>query len=33
VHPVPGADADYNAGDDSNLVLARPDVIMNDIRL
>jgi hypothetical protein len=30
---VPGADADANAGDRSYLVLAKPDVIMNDIRL
>jgi hypothetical protein len=30
---VPGADADDNAGDRSYLVLARPRVIMNDIRL
>ena len=30
---VPGADADDNAGDRSYLVLAKPNVIMNDIRL
>jgi hypothetical protein len=30
---VPGADADANAGDRSYLVLAKPNVIMNDIRL
>jgi hypothetical protein len=30
---VPGADDDDNAGDRSYLVLARPSVIMNDIRL
>jgi hypothetical protein len=28
-----GADADDNAGDRSYLVLAKPNVIMNDIRL
>lgn len=30
---VPGADADANAGDRNYLVLAKPNVIMNDIRL
>jgi hypothetical protein len=30
---VPGADADGNAGDRNYLVLAKPNVIMNDIRL
>jgi Sigma-70, region 4 len=30
---VPGADADDNAGDRNHLVLAKPNVIMNDIRL
>jgi hypothetical protein len=30
---VPGADADASAGDRSYLVLAKPNVIMNDIRL
>jgi hypothetical protein len=30
---VPGADADTNAGDRTYLVLAKPNVIMNDIRL
>jgi hypothetical protein len=30
---VPGADVDANAGDRTYLVLARPNVIMNDIRL
>lgn len=30
---VPGADADDNAGDRTYLVLAKPDVTMNDIRL
>ena len=30
---MPGADADANAGDRSYLVLAKPNVIMNDIRL
>ena len=30
---VPGADADANGGDRSYLVLAKPNVIMNDIRL
>jgi hypothetical protein len=29
---VPGADADDNSGDRSYLVLAKPNVIMNDIR-
>jgi hypothetical protein len=29
---VPGAGADANAGDRTYLVLARPNVIMNDIR-
>jgi hypothetical protein len=33
VLPVPGADADDNAGDRTYLVLAKPNVIMNDIRL
>jgi hypothetical protein len=33
VHHVPGADADDDAGDRSYLVLAKPNVIMNDIRL
>jgi hypothetical protein len=32
VHRVPGADADDNAGDSNYLVLAKPNVIMNDIR-
>jgi hypothetical protein len=30
---VPGADAESNSGDRSYLVLAKPDVIMNEIRL
>jgi hypothetical protein len=30
---VPGADGDANAGDRNYLVLAKPNVIMNDIRL
>ena len=30
---TPGADADANAGDRDYLVLAKPNVIMNDIRL
>ena len=30
---VPGADAEDNAGDRNHLVLAKPNVIMNDIRL
>jgi hypothetical protein len=30
---VPGADADANAGDRTYLVLAKPDVIMNDTQL
>ena len=30
---VPGADGDENAGDRNHLVLAKPNVIMNDIRL
>ena len=30
---VPGADADFNAGDRTYLVLAKPNVIMNDLRL
>jgi hypothetical protein len=30
---VPGTDADDNAGDHNYLVLAKPNVIMNDIRL
>ena len=30
---APGADADENAGDRSYLVLAKPNVIMNDFRL
>ena len=30
---VPGADADANAGDRNYLVLAKPNLIMNDIRL
>jgi hypothetical protein len=30
---VPGADADADAGDRNYLVLAKPNVIMNDIRL
>ena len=30
---VPGSDADDNAGDRNYLVLAKPNVIMNDIRL
>ncbi len=30
---VPGADADANAGDRNHLVLAKPNVIMNDTRL
>jgi hypothetical protein len=33
VFSVPGADGDANAGDRSYLVLAKPNVIMNDIRL
>ena len=33
VFHVPGADADDNAGDRNYLVLAKPNVIMNDIRL
>ena len=33
VFSVPGADADANGGDRSYLVLAKPNVIMNDIRL
>jgi hypothetical protein len=33
VHYVPGADDDDNAGDRRYLVLARPNVIMNDVRL
>jgi hypothetical protein len=33
VFSVPGADADANAGDRSYLVLAKPNVIMNDMRL
>jgi hypothetical protein len=33
VFHVPGADADANAGDRNPLVLARPNVIINDIRL
>jgi hypothetical protein len=33
VFSVPGADADANAGDRSYLVLAKPNVIMNDVRL
>jgi len=33
VFHVPGADADVNTGDRSYLVLAKPNVIMNDIRL
>jgi predicted DNA-binding transcriptional regulator AlpA len=33
VFHVPGADADDNAGDRTHLVLAKPNVIMNDIRL
>lgn len=33
VFSVPGADADANAGDRSYLVLAKPKVIMNDVRL
>jgi hypothetical protein len=33
VHPVPRADADDNAGDRNYLVLARPNVIMNDTGL
>jgi hypothetical protein len=33
VFHVPGADADANAGDGTYLVLAKPNVIMNDIRL
>ena len=33
VFHVPGAEADANAGDRSYLVLAKPNVIMNDIRL
>jgi hypothetical protein len=32
VFRVPGADGDANAGDRTYLVLARPDVIMNDTR-
>jgi hypothetical protein len=30
---VPGADGNANAGDRSYLVLAKPNVIVNDIRL
>src|SRR5215207_8969849 len=30
---VPGADGNTNAGDRNHLVLAKPNVIMNDIRL
>jgi hypothetical protein len=30
---VPGADAGANAGDRTHLVLAKPNVIMNDIQL
>jgi hypothetical protein len=30
---VPGADAEANAGDRNYLVLAKPNVIMNDVRL
>lgn len=30
---VPGADGNDNAGDRNHLVLAKPNVIMNDIRL
>jgi hypothetical protein len=30
---VPGVDADANAGDPTYLVLRKPNVIMNDIRL
>jgi hypothetical protein len=30
---VPGADPDAKAGDRNYLVLAKPDVIMNDVRL
>jgi hypothetical protein len=30
---VPGTDADADAGDRTYLVLAKPNVIMNDIRL
>ena len=30
---VPEADADASAGDRNHLVLAKPSVIMNDIRL
>jgi hypothetical protein len=33
VHRVPGADADDNAADSNYLVLAKPNVIMNDIRV
>jgi hypothetical protein len=33
VFHVPGADGDDDAGDRSYLVLAKPNVIMNDIRL
>jgi transcriptional regulator with XRE-family HTH domain len=33
VYHVPGADADDHAGDRTYLVLAKPNVIMNDIRL
>jgi hypothetical protein len=33
VFHVPGADADANAGDRNYLVLAKPNVIVNDIRL
>jgi hypothetical protein len=33
VFHVPGADADANAGDRTYLVLAKPNVIMNDIRV
>jgi hypothetical protein len=33
VHYIPGADANDNSGDRNYLVLAKPNVIMNDIRL
>jgi hypothetical protein len=33
VLPVPGADADADSSDRNFLVLAQPNVIMNDIRL
>jgi hypothetical protein len=33
VFHVPGVDVDDNAGDRNHLVLAKPNVIMNDIRL